>query len=51
MKVNDFAYAAAMKALALLEERHHYTIPEATRKEIAQAVRASTNELIKSASG
>lgn len=48
MKVDDFAYKVAVRTLDLLEETHHYKIPEQVRKEICQKVQQETNKLLTS---
>lgn len=47
MKVQDFAYNVAAKAMDLLEQEQHYKIPEETRKKVLKEVVANVNELAK----
>jgi dihydroneopterin aldolase len=46
VKLENFSYNAAMKALELLERQHHYKIPETVKKEIAEAVVKEIDSLI-----
>ena len=47
MKIEDLMYKVVLRVCDLLEKEHHYKIPEKTRKEVGQKVRADLNELIK----
>ncbi len=47
MKIEDLVYKVVLRVCELLEKRHHYKIPEKTRKEVAKQVRADLNELVK----
>jgi hypothetical protein len=47
VKIEDLIYKVVLRVCELLEMRHHYKIPEETRKEVAKQVRADLTELIK----
>ena len=48
MKLDNFCYSVAMKTLELLENEHHYKIPEKVRKEVVEAVVGQMDSLIES---
>lgn len=48
MKLDTFCYNVAMKTLELLENQHHYKIPERVKKEIVEAVVGQMESLIES---
>ena len=47
MKIEDLVYKVVLRVCDLLEKKHHYKVPEETRKEVGKQVRADLNELIK----
>jgi hypothetical protein len=47
MKIQEFAYNVVQRTMELLEEKQHYKIPEATRKEIQQQIRSEMSVLMK----
>jgi len=47
MKIEDLVYKVVLRVCDLLEKKHHYKIPEKTRKEVGEQVKANLNELIK----
>ena len=48
MKLENFCYNIATKALELLETQHHYKIPEKVKKEVVEAVVGQMDSLIES---
>ena len=47
MKIQELAYQVAMRTMSLLEETHHYNIPDASRKEVAQKILEELGDMIK----
>ena len=50
MKVQDFAYQVAIRTMELLEQTHHYKVPDAMRKEIGERILTEVDEIIKKSS-
>ncbi len=48
MKLENFCYNVAMKALELLEREHHYKISEQVKKQITEAVIKQMDSLMES---
>jgi hypothetical protein len=48
VKLENFCYSVSMKTLELLEEQHHYKIPEKVRKEVVEAVIGQMDSFIES---
>ena len=47
MKVQDFAYNVASRAIDLLEETQHYRIPEELRKQVLTKIQDEIGDLLK----
>jgi hypothetical protein len=47
MKVQDFAYNVASRAIDLLEETQHYRIPEELRKQVLAKIQSEIDDLLK----
>lgn len=50
MKVQDFAYQVAARAMDLLEQTQHYKIPEDVRKQVQSTIQGEINDLIRKSS-
>jgi protein-tyrosine-phosphatase len=48
VKLENFCYNVAMKALELLEREHHYKIPEQVKKQITETVIKQMDSLMES---
>jgi hypothetical protein len=46
MKVQDFAYNVASRAIDLLEETQHYRIPEELRKQVLAKIQDEIGDLL-----
>jgi hypothetical protein len=46
MKLEDFAYSVAERTLKLLENEHHYKVPDHVRKEIHEKIAGEIDGLI-----
>ena len=46
MKLEDFAYSVAERTLKLLENEHHYKVPDHVRKEIHDKIAGEIDELV-----
>jgi hypothetical protein len=49
MKVQEFAYQVAIRALEILEQTQHYKIPEQMRKDVTQKILEEVDDLLKKA--
>jgi len=50
MKVHDFAYQVALRAIELLEQEQHYKVSEEHRKSILQKILNEVDSLLKKTS-
>jgi len=46
MKLEDFAYSVADRTLRLLENEHHYKVPDHVRKEIFERIAREIDGLV-----
>ena len=46
MKLEDFAYSVADRTLRLLENEHHYKVPDHVRKEIFERIAGEIDGLV-----
>lgn len=46
MKLEDFAYRIVQQVFWELEHSHHFVVPEAIRKRIAEKIRSELDNLI-----
>lgn len=47
MKLEDMAFAVVQRVFGELEHAHHFVVPEAVRRAVAEAVRKDLGRLIK----